>query len=117
MYIERLPESEELVMSVIWKSKEDLIAYEITDLVKGIFDRDWKPQTTLTILDRLKKKGFINSYKDKKKYNRIYSFFHAEITKEEYILERFKEIENIWFCGNKEEMKQFIENLAGQERW
>ena len=112
MYIERLPESEELIMSVIWKSKEDLMVYEITDLVKDVFDRDWKPQTTLTVLDRLKKKGFIHSYKDKKKHNRIYSFFYAGITKEEYILERFKEIETIWFNGNKEEMKQFIENLA-----
>lgn len=112
MNIEKLPESEELIMSVIWNFKEDLRAYDIIDLVKDRFKRDWKPQTALTLLERLSKKGFVDSYRDKKEYKREYIFFYAKISKEKYLLARFKEMQEIWFNGNKENMKQFVEDMT-----
>ena len=85
MIINRLSESEEMIMSVMWEFEKDLRAYDITNLVKSKFGKEWQPQTVMTFLQRLNRKGFISIYKDKKEYKRKYSFYHVEISKEEYL--------------------------------
>ena len=111
MVIDRLPETEEMIMSVIWSFEKDLRAYDITDLIKERFGREWKLQTTLTILSRLETKGFIGTYKDKGEYKRIYVFHHAKISKEDYLQSRVKEMKDFWFGGSKETMKNFIDRV------
>ena len=111
MIIDRLPETEEMVMSVIWSFEKDLRACEITNLIKERFEREWKLQTTLTILSRLQTKGFISIYKDKGEYTRLYFFHHTEIQKEDYIQSRIKEMKDFWFGGSSETMKNFIDKV------
>lgn len=110
----RLSEAEEMIMSVIWESEKDLRAYDITNLVKRKFGKEWQPQTVMTFLQRLNRKGFIGIYKDKKEYKRDYSFYHAEVIKEDYLLVKLQDIQEMLFDGSKEEMKKFIENMKEQ---
>ena len=57
--IKRLPDAEFEVMKVIWNNTPPVTTLEIMEKVKA--DRDWKPQTVLTMLVRLIEKGFLKS--------------------------------------------------------
>lgn len=58
-----LTECEQLVMKVIWSSKEELTLPDIVKNVNETYGRDWKPQTVSTFLARLVRKNFLNSYR------------------------------------------------------
>jgi len=57
--IKRLPDAEFEVMKVIWNNASPVTTLEIMEKLK--VDRDWKPQTVLTMLVRLIEKGFLKS--------------------------------------------------------
>lgn len=57
--IKRLPDSEFLVLKTVWQLEEPITSAKIMAELEG--DKDWKPQTLLTILARLSEKGFLDS--------------------------------------------------------
>lgn len=57
--IKRLPDAEFEVMKIIWNNTPPVTTLEIMEKLKT--DRDWKPQTVLTMLVRLIEKGFLKS--------------------------------------------------------
>jgi len=57
--IKRLPDAEFEVMKVIWNNAPPVTTLEIMEKLKS--DKDWKPQTVLTMLVRLIEKGFLKS--------------------------------------------------------
>jgi len=57
--VKRLPDAEFEVMKVIWNATPPVTTLEIMDKLES--DKDWKPQTVLTMLVRLIEKGFLKS--------------------------------------------------------
>lgn len=56
--IEKLTESEEIVMKAIWDCKNDPVLSDVVDLVTGVYGKDWKPQTVSTFLSKLVRKDY-----------------------------------------------------------
>ena len=57
--MERLTESEELVMKAIWDHKKEPVLSDVVDRVNGFYGKDWKPQTVSTFLSKLCQKKYI----------------------------------------------------------
>ena len=55
----RLPEAEVTVMKAIWAADAPMTSAEIMRHVGR--ERDWKPQTLLTLLSRLTERGFVEA--------------------------------------------------------
>lgn len=77
--IERLPDAEHDIMTVLWNSDTPLRAGEIVKILSELQSRSWKTQTAHVLLNRLCDKGFISADKDD-----YYHRFTPVITEEEY---------------------------------
>jgi len=71
-----LPDAEFDVMQVVWGCGESVSSVR----VHGLLDKGWKPQTVLTLLNRLEKRGFLTS--EKRGKERYYS---PLVTQEAYL--------------------------------
>ena len=76
---QRLPEAEFAVMKVIWASSESVTSAEIMEKIGA--ERNWKPQTLLTLLSRLTERGFIEARPGKGREK----LFAALISRDEYL--------------------------------
>jgi len=56
--LKRLPDAEFEIMKVIWNNTPPVTTAQIMEKLP---DKDWKPQTVLTMLVRLIEKGFLQS--------------------------------------------------------
>ena len=56
-----LPDAEFDVMQIIWGQPSPISSIQIFSLARP--DKHWKPQTVLTLLTRLEKRGFLSSEK------------------------------------------------------
>ena len=64
MTVKKLPDAEFEVMRAVWQMEEPVTTAALTvQLRMTNFENDWKPQTILTMLSRLEKKGFLRSEK------------------------------------------------------
>ena len=104
----RLPECEEMIMSVIWSAKEDLNLHQVTERANEKFGKDWKIQTVCTFLTRLEKKEFISIYRIGR-----YSYYHLEVSKDEYRKIVLENIAAMLFDGDYEAVGKFV--LGEQE--
>lgn len=66
MKIQRLPESELLIMKVLWRNREAISSNEIYETLKS--ERDWKLTTVNTLLSRLVDKKFVSFQKNGRAY-------------------------------------------------
>lgn len=81
MSIKKLPDAEFEIMKAIWYSEEPITSPELTEKLKrSLPDKDYKPQTVLTMLTRLEKKGFLRSEKDKKERS-----YYSLVSEREYL--------------------------------
>ncbi len=79
--MKKLPDAEFEIMKAIWQSEEPVTSPVLTELLRRTLpEKDWKPQTVLTMLVRLEKKGFLRS----EKKGRERSYFTL-ISEKEYI--------------------------------
>lgn len=65
--IKRLPDAEFEIMRVIWRNEPPITTKEIIEDLGA--EKQWKPQTVLTMLVRLIEKGFLESEKIGKQRN------------------------------------------------
>lgn len=77
--VRKLPESEELVMMVVWDATEAPDLEETMIKVNERYGKSWRPQTVSTFLARLRKKGFLSAYKKGR-----YTYYVPEVPKQEY---------------------------------
>ena len=118
--LQKLPETELLVMQILWQNGEDTNS----DIIVSWFNRQksWERPAVLTLLKRLEGKGFVESRKEGKR--NVYS---PVVSEKEYLeFESKSFLERV--CGNSvkklmaslypenrlskedlEELKQFIE--------
>ncbi|MBE6835781.1 MAG: BlaI/MecI/CopY family transcriptional regulator [Ruminococcaceae bacterium] len=81
MTLKKLPDAEFEIMKTIWSSSEPVTSPELTEKLRRFLpEKDWKPQTVLTMLTRLEKKGFLRS--EKKSKERAY---YVVITEQQYL--------------------------------
>ena len=59
MLYEKLPETELLIMKILWKTGRAMEAPEIRKLMEQEYDRQWAAQTMSTYLRMLVQKGFL----------------------------------------------------------
>ena len=104
----RLPECEEMVMLVIWASKEDLNLNQVTERANAKFGKDWKIQTVCTFLTRLEKKKYISIYRIGR-----FSYYHPEVSKDEYRKIVLNNVADMLFEGDYEAVGRFV--LGEQE--
>ena len=106
---EKLTECEELIMSILWSSEEDLDLMTVTDNAKERFGKDWKLQTVATFMTRLEKKKYISVYRIGR-----YSHYHPVVSIDEYRKEKMEEVCGILFEEDLEQMARFIANMAAK---
>ena len=68
MKVEKLTESEELVMKAIWDCKKEPVLSDVVDRVNGFYGKDWKPQTVSTFLSKLVRKDYLKLIRNGKIY-------------------------------------------------
>lgn len=68
MKIEKLTESEELVMKAIWDCEKEPVLSDVVDRVNGYYGKDWKPQTVSTFLAKLVRKDYLQLCRNGKIY-------------------------------------------------
>lgn len=81
MSMKTLPDAEFEIMRAVWQTEEPVTTAALTDTLRQINTRnDWKPQTILTMLSRLEKKGFLRSEKHSRERE-----YYALIPQERYM--------------------------------
>jgi predicted transcriptional regulator len=80
---ERLPDSELLIMKVIWEAKDPIGTGRIVELVNE--QKDWSRSTIQVLLARLEERGFI----EYQKKGRL-KFFVPTIKEEDYLAKETK---------------------------
>lgn len=76
--MEILPNAEFEIMKVVWANEPPITTNIIMEQLRG--KKKWKPQTIITLLSRLTKRGFVKTEKDGK----ILKYFPL-VSKEKYI--------------------------------
>lgn len=90
--MEKLTESEEIVMRAIWDCRKEPVLSDVVERVTGYYGKAWKPQTVSTFISKLchkhylelKRNGKICSYKilvmegdyRRRELNRLYYFLY-----------------------------------------
>ena len=88
--MEKLSDSEEIVMRCVWDAKEPIGLMDVVEACKN-YDRDWKQQTVSTFLNRLIQKGYVDSYRKGRSY-----MYSALIDQEEYLNSQMSGLLNFW---------------------
>ena len=88
--MEKLSDSEEIVMRCVWDAKEPIGLMDIMEACKK-YDREWKQQTVSTFLNRLIQKGYVDSYRKGRSY-----MYLALINQEDYLNSQMSGLLNFW---------------------
>lgn len=83
----KLSEAEEMIMSVVWSTREAVNLEQIRERANARFEKEWRPQTVSTFLYRLRQKGFLDACR---KGRHVY--YAPKISVQEY---RAKAVETI----------------------
>ena len=104
---EKLAECEEMIMSILWFSEEDLDLITVTAKAKERFGKEWKLQTVATFMTRLEKKKYISIYRIGR-----YSHYHPVVSLDEYRKTKLEEVCTLLFDGDTTKMMEFIGNYG-----
>ena len=104
--IQRLPECEELVMSIVWRADEAPDLAAVRERVNARYGKEWKPQTVSTFLCRLVKKGFLSMYRKGR-----YCYYVPLIRREDYCESMVQRMSDLFFDGMVQELGNFAVDL------
>ena len=101
---ERLPDSELLIMQIIWKSGESIGTGRIVELVCE--QKNWSRSTVQVLLSRLEERGFIEI----KKKGRL-KFYEPLVTEEAYLSKETRTfLEQFYSNSYKKLIASLVEN-------
>ena len=103
--MKKLPDAELELMMIIWEDEKPITRIEIEEKLSE--DRDVLPNTILTLLTRLEKRGFLKKVRDGK-----INYYSALVDKEPYLKEASQGILNRMFKGS---LKNFAAALYDGE--
>lgn len=95
MNLPELSSSETMIMKVIWEHEGDIPNAELVRQLKERCDKEYKPTTVSTFLNRLMGKGYISVIHKGK-----FAFIHPEIREEDYKKQVAKQETDFWFKGS-----------------
>lgn len=95
MKIEKLTESEELVMKAIWDCDKEPVLSDVVDRVNGYYGKDWKPQTVSTFLAKLVRKDYLQLCRNGKIYT-----YKILVPERDYKQKLYKHHINFWNGNN-----------------
>lgn len=79
--VKKLPDAEFEIMKAVWQSEEPVTSPLLTEKLKyTLSEKNRKPQTVMTMLVRLEKKGFLRSEKNGKE-----RLFYSAVSEKEYM--------------------------------
>ncbi len=87
----KLSECEEIVMKCIWDAGDSVTCQQIMTQLEQKYDLHYKSTTVYTFLKNLKKKGFVDTYR-----NGV-TFYKPDRTEEEYRKEVLERTSSLWF--------------------
>ena len=99
MKIEKLTESEEIVMRAIWDCRNEPVLQDVVDRVNGLYGREWAPQTVSTFLTNLRRKDYLEMHRK----GRICKY-HVKVEEKDYRKHILKEICIFLYKDNKDQM-------------
>jgi predicted transcriptional regulator len=103
MKIEKLTESEELVMKAIWDCNKEPVLSEVVEQVNGVYGKDWKPQTVSTFLAKLVRKNYVKLLRNGKIYT-----YKILITEAQYRRKLYQHHVSFW---NHNNMSNFVTEM------
>lgn len=101
--MEKLTESEELVMKSIWDCRKEPVLSDVVDRVNGYYGKDWKPQTVSTFLAKLVRKDYLKLQRSGK----IYSY-KVLILEADYRRKLYKHHISFW---NHNDITEFVSEM------
>lgn len=101
-----LSECEEMIMTVLWSSEEDLDLATVTDQMQKRYKKTWKLQTVATFMTRLEKKKYIDIYRIGR-----YSHYRPKVKLESYRLWKLEEVGNLLFDGDWNVLRDVVNAL------
>ncbi|MCM1497415.1 MAG: BlaI/MecI/CopY family transcriptional regulator [Clostridium sp.] len=93
--IEKLTESEEIVMKAVWDTGKEPVLSDLMDRINDYYGRDWKPQTVSTFLAKLVGKKFLKLQRNGKIYT-----YKILISEADYKQKLYKHHISFWNHGN-----------------
>lgn len=108
MQIEKLTESEELVMKAIWDCKHEPVLSDVVDRTVDFYGKDWKPQTVSTFLSKLVRKNFLKLQRNGKIYT-----YKVLVKEDAYRRKLYKQ--HISFWNNNDVVKFVAEMLRNND--
>lgn len=102
----KVSECEEMIMSILWSSEEDLDLMTVTARMQNRYGKEWKLQTVATFMTRLEKKDFIDIYRVGR-----YSHYRPIVRIEDYRLQKLEEVMKVLFNGDKSELLKVLNSL------
>lgn len=103
MIIEKLTESEELVMKAIWDCKKEPVLSDVVDRVNGFYGKDWRPQTVSTFLAKLVRKNYLKLQRNGKIYT-----YKILISEKAYKQKLYKHHVSFW---NHNDIREFVTEM------
>lgn len=100
---EKLSPCEEIIMKIIWDSKEAIATPDIIDKVKIKYGKEYARTTVVTFLNRLCGKGFIKTYRK----GRL-SYAVAIRQEEQYKQKLIEQICGFWFHDKPSELMELL---------
>lgn len=100
MKIEKLTDSEELVMKAIWDCRKEPVLSDVVDRVNGFYGKDWKPQTVSTFLAKLVRKKYLKLQRNGKIYT-----YKILISEDAYKQKLYKQHISFW---NHNDITEFV---------
>ena len=107
MKVEKLTESEELVMKAIWDCKKEPVLSDVVDRVNGFYQKDWKPQTVSTFLSKLVRKDYLRLQRNGKIYT-----YKVLVPESVYRRKLYKQHISFW---NHNDVAEFIAEMISNK--
>lgn len=104
--IEKLTESEELVMKGAWDCGKEPELKDVIGRVNGVYGKDWRPQTVSTFLAKLVRKGYLKMQRNGKIYT-----YKIIVSEEAYNREQLKQLCSFLYKNDKNALKRDVEKL------
>lgn len=106
MIIEKLTESEELIMRAVWDCRTEPELSDVVKRVVTVYGKDWKPQTVSTFLAKLVGKNYLRLQRNGKIYT-----YKILVNESQYNKEQLKRLYIFLYKNNIEQMKKDLEEL------
>lgn len=104
--MEKLTESEELVMKAVWDCKKEPVVSDVLHQLIDVYGKDWKQQTVSTFLAKLVRKNYIKLHRNGKIYT-----YEILVSEEEYNYSQMQLMYSYLYKNNKEKFRKDVEHL------